>query len=91
MTVTNTGAVDGDDVPQLYVSLGGPYDPKVVLRGFERVFVKKGESVEVEFELMRRDVSSWSTEKQDWVVTEWEKRVFVGKSSRELVLEAKLE
>lgn len=30
--IKNTGKVVGDEVPQLYVSLGGPNDPKVVLR-----------------------------------------------------------
>jgi beta-glucosidase len=78
-------------VPQLYLSLGGPYDPKVVLRGFERVHIKAGETAEVAFELARRDVSSWSTERQDWVVTEYAKTVFVGSSSRELHLSAGLE
>ncbi|KAI5270639.1 glycoside hydrolase family 3 protein [Aureobasidium subglaciale] len=31
VNLTNTGDVVGDEVAQLYVSLGGPYDPKVVL------------------------------------------------------------
>jgi beta-glucosidase len=89
--VTNTGDVDGDEVPQLYLSLGGPYDPKVILRGFERVHIKAGETAEVSFDLARRDVSSWSTEKQDWVVTDFEKTVYVGSSSRQLHLSASLE
>jgi beta-glucosidase len=89
--VTNTGDVDGDEVPQCYVSLGGPYDPKVVLRGFERVHIKAGETETVTFELARRDVSSWITERQDWVVTEFAKKVFVGASSRLLPLSAELE
>ena len=90
-TVTNTGAVAGDEVAQLYVSLGGAYDPKVVLRGFERVRIPAGGSVEVEFRLARRDVASWVTSRQDWVVTEAEKRVWVGSSSRRLHLEGVLE
>ena len=36
-SVTNTGTVAGDEVPQLYVSLGGPKDPKVVLRKYVRI------------------------------------------------------
>ena len=89
--VTNTGDVDGDEVPQLYLSLGGPYDPKVILRGFERVHIKAGETAEVSFDLARRDVSNWSTEKQDWEITEYEKTVYVGSSSMQLLLSAKLE
>lgn len=89
--VTNTGDVDGDEVPQLYFSAGGPYDSKVVLRGFERVHIKAGETEEVSFDLARRDVSSWSTEEQDWVITEYAKTVYVGSSSRKLHLSAALE
>ncbi|OBT52604.1 hypothetical protein VE04_05758 [Pseudogymnoascus sp. 24MN13] len=33
-TITNTGKLDGTEVVQLYVSVAGPDDPPVVLRGF---------------------------------------------------------
>lgn len=85
--ISNTGAVRADEVPQLYVSLGsGAGDPKVMLRGFRRVSVEPGETVEVLFRLTRRDVSGWDVGMQDWVVGEGEKKVFVGRSSRDLEL-----
>ncbi|EGO58510.1 beta-glucosidase 1 precursor [Neurospora tetrasperma FGSC 2508] len=85
--ITNTGKVAGDEVPQLYVSLGGPEDPKVVLRGFDRLRVEPEEKVQFKAVLTRRDVSSWDTVKQDWVITEYAKKVYVGPSSRKLDLE----
>ncbi|KAG9591803.1 glycoside hydrolase family 3 protein, partial [Aureobasidium melanogenum] len=91
VNITNTGHVVGDEVPQLYVSLGGPYDPKIVLRGFERVKINPGETVQVTFPLARRDLANWDTEKQDWVISEYEKKVFVGPSSRDLPLSTVLE
>lgn len=93
-TVTNTGNVAGDEVAQLYVSLGGESGrnaPKV-LRGFERLRdVQPGESVEFVAELTRRDVSNWDAGAQDWVVTADEKRVFVGPSSRVVGVEGVLD
>ncbi|KAI4721604.1 glycoside hydrolase family 3 protein [Aureobasidium sp. EXF-10727] len=68
VNVTNTGSMVGDEVPQLYVSLGGPYDPKIVLRGFERVRIDAGKTLEVTFPLARRDLANWDTGVQDWVV-----------------------
>ena len=88
--ITNTGTVVGDEVPQLYVSLGGPYDPKVVLRGFDRLGVRPGEAVTFAAELTRRDLSNWNTTTQNWEVTSFPKTVFVGPSSRRLPLNATL-
>jgi len=89
-SITNTGKVAGQEVAQLYLSLGGPYDPKVALRGFAKVGVRPGETVEVKFYLTRRDVSNWDTGRQDWVVSEYAKTVYVGSSSRALPLSATL-
>lgn len=89
-TITNTGTIPGDEVPQLYLSLGGPYDPKVVLRGFERLSVQPGMSATAHFDLTRRDVANWDVGRQDWVVSSHPKVVHVGSSSRTLVLEGAL-
>lgn len=89
-TITNSGNRTGDEVPQLYVSLGGPQDPRVVLRGFDRLTLKPGESKTFETTLTRRDVSNWDTVEQNWVVSRYPKTVFVGSSSRKLHLKASL-
>ncbi|KAI9888502.1 MAG: hypothetical protein M1814_006864 [Vezdaea aestivalis] len=85
-TITNTGKVAGDEVVQLYVSLGGPEDAKVVLRGFDRLRIAAGGSATFHADLTRRDVSSWDTVSQNWVVTNATKTVHVGASSRDLPL-----
>lgn len=85
-TIKNTGALNGEEVPQLYVSLGGANQPKVVLRGFDRLSIDKGQSAEFTATLTRRDLSNWDTERQNWVVTDEEKTVYVGSSSRKLGL-----
>ncbi|KAM0417408.1 hypothetical protein ACHAPT_012557 [Fusarium lateritium] len=90
VVVTNSGPVDGKVVPQLYLSY--PESSKMdhpvrVLRGFEKVFLKKGESKKVEFKLTRRDLSYWDVEEQNWRVTgDGDFAVAVGESSRDLRL-----
>jgi len=90
-TISNTGKVAGDEIVQLYVSLGGPEDPKIVLRGFDRLSIPAGESVMFHADVARRDISNWDTVSQNWVVSEYPKKVYVGASSRKLLLEAELD
>ncbi|KAK5135012.1 hypothetical protein LTR08_005672 [Meristemomyces frigidus] len=89
-TVTNTGSVVGEEVSQLYVSRGGPYDPVKELRGFERLSIQPNGTATFTVDITRRDLSSWSTVEQDWFVRNSTKTVFVGSSSRSLPLQAVL-
>ncbi|KFY33638.1 hypothetical protein V494_07444, partial [Pseudogymnoascus sp. VKM F-4513 (FW-928)] len=73
-----------------YVSLGGPNDPPVVLRGFNDLAIPRGRSKAFRWKLTRRDISNWDAGKQDWVVSAHPKKVFVGPSSRKLTLTADL-
>lgn len=90
-TVTNTGNITSDDIPQVYVSLGGENEPVRVLRGFERIEnIAPGQNVTFTAELTRRDLSNWDVVSQNWVVTDQPKTVYVGSSSRNLPLSATL-
>ncbi|PQE07866.1 beta-glucosidase M protein [Rutstroemia sp. NJR-2017a WRK4] len=80
--VANVGGIDGAEVAQLYVTLGGYRQ----LRGFEKVFVGRNGSAEVSFGLTRRDLSSWDVQAQEWVLKEGEYEVAVGASSKDLRL-----
>ncbi|KAI8941212.1 hypothetical protein NX059_002449 [Plenodomus lindquistii] len=90
-TIANNGTVAGDEVVQLYLSLGGPEDPKIVLRGFDRLTIKPGQSATFRTEITRRDVSNWDTASQNWVISEYPKTIHVGASSRKLLLTADLD
>jgi beta-glucosidase len=89
-TITNTGKVQGDEVPQLYVSLGGPNDAKVALRNFDRLTIAPGASATFTADITRRDLSNWDTNQQNWVISSYPKTVYVGSSSRKLPLSASL-
>ncbi|KFA45376.1 hypothetical protein S40293_09669 [Stachybotrys chartarum IBT 40293] len=91
-TITNTGDTMTDEVPQLYISHGGDGEPVRVLRGFDRIErIAPGESVQFRAELTRRDLSNWDVVSQNWVITDDEKTVWVGSSSRNLPLAAPLQ
>ncbi|KAI6087336.1 glycoside hydrolase family 3 protein [Hypoxylon rubiginosum] len=83
-TVSNSGAVDGAEVAQLY--LGIPNSPPKQLRGFEKMPLSASESAQVGFELTRRDFSVWDVVAQGWVVQEGDYTVYVGASSRDIRL-----
>ncbi|RDW78055.1 beta-glucosidase-3 [Coleophoma crateriformis] len=89
--VTNTGKVAGTEIPQLYISLGGPTDPKVVLRGFEELQLSVGRSKTFKYQVTRRDISNWDPVTQNWVVSAYPKKVYIGSSSRNLLLSGVLE
>jgi beta-glucosidase len=89
-TITNNGTVPGEEIAQVYVSLGGPNDPKVVLRNFDRLSIQPGQSARFEADITRRDLSNWDSAAQNWVITNYTKTVYVGASSRKLYLSQKL-
>lgn len=86
--VTNRGSVNGTEVAQLYVGIPG--GPVKQLRGFNKVDITPGESVGVEFDLLRRDLSVWDTVAQKWALQTGDYAIYVGASSRILPLEGML-
>lgn len=89
--IKNVGGVVGEEVPQLYVSLGGADDPPLVLRGFDRLEILPGRTATFVATLTRRDLSNWDAVSQNWVISPHPKVVKVGSSSRNLKLSAPLE
>lgn len=64
--VTNTGDVAGDEVPQLYVSRGGPNDPVKELRDFDRLSIEPGQTAQFKGTITRKDISNWDVGSQNW-------------------------
>lgn len=89
-TITNSGAVAGAEVAQLYVSLPTPNTPVRQLRGFAKLKLGVGESKVAEFKLRRRDLSYWDVGRQAWVVPEGKIGVVVGASSRDARLNGEI-
>ncbi len=92
-SLINTGNYNSDDVPQLYVSFPGSRveEPAKALKGFRRVFVPKGETVDVTIPLKADDLKYWDTNLHQWVLEPGKVRFFIGPSSSEPRLQGEIE
>jgi beta-glucosidase len=83
--VTNTGQFDGEEVVQMYIRKP---DSKVVrplkdLRGFERIFVSRGQTIVVTMTLGPDELSYYDTEAGKYLVEKGGYEVMMGPSSEE--------
>jgi beta-glucosidase len=73
-TVTNTGAREGADVPQIYLAEAAGAratgDKRIRLLGFERVELKPGESREITITADPRLLARFDGKKQQWSIDE---------------------
>jgi beta-glucosidase len=83
--LTNTSAVAGAEVAQLYVSHGSSvmFTPEQELKGFEKVLLAPGETREVSFALTRRDLSYYDVVASDWRVEGGTYEIRISASSRD--------
>ena len=90
--VTNTGKMGGKEAVQLYVGAPKSYVERPVkeLKGFEKIYLEAGESKYVEFELCDRSFAYYYVRVNDWRVESGEYTVYVGGSSVNTPLEAKI-
>ncbi len=81
--VTNTGAVAGDEVVQLYIhqKAGSDSRPMRELKGFERVTLEPGAKKTVTFRLGPDELIYWSTSARGWVQDAEAFDVWVGSDS----------
>ena len=91
-TIKNTGKVDGKEVAQLYIGLK---DTKIFradreLKGFTKVFIKAGESVDVTIPFDDRAFRFFNVKTNSWDVEGGTYQIYVGPSSRELPLTGEL-
>jgi beta-glucosidase len=84
--VTNTGARDGREVVQVYVSLPGSRVRRAPreLKAFASVAISAGQTVDVVLRIERDDLAYWDTRLGRWVVEGGEYHFAVGASSRDL-------
>jgi beta-glucosidase len=92
--IENTGALSGDEVPQVYLDAPEQRPEGVqfaarTLAAFDRVTLKPGESQEVNLHVAPRSLEYWSTAESRWVRAA-ARRVSIGASSRDLKLGANI-
>ena len=85
VTVTNTGQFDGEEVVQLYIQdiYGSITRPVKELKGFRKIFLKKGESKTVSFNIGVNDLKFYNAALQ-FVAEPGDFNVFIGSNSRDV-------
>jgi len=82
VTVSNTGAVDGTEIVQLYVRKPGDvFGPQKTLRGYQRVELKAGESKVVTFSLTDETFEWWNAKEQKMMPMKGKYELMVGGAS----------
>jgi beta-glucosidase len=86
LDITNTGAVAGKEVVQIYVipPQKDVIRPDKELKAFDKIELQPGEKKTVEFTLEKRDFAYYNTETHDWTVDEGDYRIGACKSSAEI-------
>ncbi|MGV3530419.1 MAG: beta-glucosidase BglX [Flavisolibacter sp.] len=85
VTVTNTGNYDGEEVVQLYVhdKYASVTQPVKKLKGFQKIFLRKGESRDVSFDITEEQLKFFNSELQ-WVSEHGDFTVMIGTNSRDV-------
>ncbi|MGG5207398.1 beta-glucosidase BglX [Chryseobacterium sp. MIQD13] len=83
--VTNNGKYDGEEVVQLYIRdlFGKVVRPVKELKGFQKIFIKKGENKKVDFKLTPEDLKFFDNDlNYDWEGGEFD--IMVGTNSQDV-------
>lgn len=88
LRVENTGQVAGDEIVQLYIGYPNSAVDRPVkeLKGFERVSLRPGKMSHLTMEVEAADLAYYNVQTGTWEVEETEYKVYVGASSRDLLL-----
>jgi len=94
--IRNTGKVDADEVPQIYLGTPGEAPegaqfPKRSLVAFDRIHLQAGESRQVTLHVALRQLQYWSTASGSWVLAAGKRTLSVGASSRDLRLQQSID
>lgn len=93
VNVQNTGALDGDEVVQLYMSLPGSLRVRPIhaLKAFKRVHIQAGETVTVTLNFKIDDLAVWCNGRKIYTVESGVYKMEIGAASDDIRLAADVE
>ena len=86
LTVKNTGNYNGDEVVQLYIKHSGTGMPLKELKGFKRIYLKKGEQQNISFSLKATDIQHYDAKIDELAAISGKVQLMIGPSSAEAKL-----
>ncbi len=92
-TLANKGKYDAAETAQLYTGAVSPSVPRPVkeLKGFRKIFIKKGESRRVTIHIEKEALGYYSASENGFTVEKGKYRIMVGASSADIRLETLIE
>lgn len=88
VTIKNTGSRDATETLQLYISAENQKDmPIKELRGFQKVFVPAGKSVDLHFELTNSQLQKWDAAKRKWYLPKGKYHLQIASNARDNYLD----
>lgn len=93
VTITNSGALPGEEVVQLYIhdKVASVTRPVKELKGFEKISLRPGESKTVRFTLDNSVLQFYNEGLDKWVVEPGEFTIMIGSASDDIRVEGKME
>ncbi|MEZ9235185.1 glycoside hydrolase family 3 C-terminal domain-containing protein [Shewanella sp. 10N.286.52.A9] len=87
--ITNTSGIDGAEVAQLYLHdvKASVSRPQKELKGFDKIWLKAGETGQVSFTLTQRDLSFWDINSNNWLAEAGKFTVMLGSSVEDIRLQ----
>lgn len=84
ITITNTGNYDGEEIVQLYIRdlVGSVTRPVKELKGFQKIFLKKGERKTVSFRLTEEDLKFYN-QNLEYTAEPGDFKIFIGPNSKD--------
>ena len=88
VTVTNSGNYDGEEVVQLYIQdvYGSITRPVRELKGFQKVFLKKGERRQVTFTITESDLKFYNSNLK-YTAEPGDFKIYIGSNSRDVMVD----
>jgi len=85
ITISNTGHYDAEETVQLYIQdlVGSVTRPVKELKGFQKIFLKKGETKTVKFEIRVKDLKFFDNN-LNYVAEPGDFKVYIGPNSRDV-------
>ncbi|HYE53231.1 MAG TPA: glycoside hydrolase family 3 C-terminal domain-containing protein, partial [Chitinophagaceae bacterium] len=87
VNIENTGAMDGDEVAQVYIRYPGMERmPVKELKAFRRVHIRKNGKTTVRFSIPLSELQKWDLKQNKWTLYPGEYHIEVGSSSQDIKL-----
>ena len=85
ISVTNTGNYDGEEIVQLYISdnVASMVRPVKELKGFKKIFIPKGKTVKVVFNIDSKELGFWDNQ-MNYIVEKGSFTIMIGRNSEDI-------